>query len=900
MPFSSRSAGAAAVEEYDEAESYEGVDWRAASSTKSVPARACKLPDETINTGSRNAISLYDSDSSDEIRRKPSRSSVLIRLTDVDDDDNSVEDLMILSDSDDEGNFESNDTLSNLTRLEDEERTTIRTKHTAKTPVLSEIYPFSTSEEDSPVISSEKPPTATPWKRRSMQIPNAVYMLHKFRSNHETLSSSSNHDSETDRQPHKGSILFRSMAAAAHETLDPFLVSRDLKENWMEDSYLDLEENSDDDSEEDKEIAPYLKDSAWNADCQLEQWKDLSPIPNSFLGSGTLHPSMIPYFDENLVTNNSLSFQVVNSFAVEHSLLIRAVIQLLEERALRGLHHLQDDDVILKQGTLKKLSHSVARPTWKVKYAEVRKGTFSYYEDNADDSQQARKTIHLAKCVCQESHYRPGYHVFELLPENCPRRLFLCSSEEERQAWLRVIKEAKEDDDEDKVPIDFAPYQWSIDTFSTFRNKLQWSITSGEYLLHTRDLKRNRLQIPVSWLLGNSEKPLASGKEPVQKTNGKTSEFWKFLETIILHINGHEIPSNSLYGPERKIGALSRSILEYDHSSHEKHARHDLMDVQAVSYARDILMSCWQSCNSDIAQNTVHQICENVQLVEILPLAQEPKIIVNVSYANAESHCLTPIQSVTSHQVSGWVTTRSKTFRNWKNRFCVLSEGVLSYYEHAKPRPHGLRGQVVLVGAVLQILEEKSREDMHLQILQIFTKDNDRERQLSFRDTADFWKWKDAIQQAIELCTPTTNSSSPPGSPGFRRKFHRVIPAGRMMQKGMEEGGRIIAEGGFKVIKGASNLLEKITRKGTDDQKLLSPSEVSFSNYLPSTDTAPSVEVRVEFSKEFKIVALKDSSAKLSEVWLNVCAETSRTFHLSGGHKGRICPGDELIAINFL
>ena len=889
---------AASLQEYEDVESEGGtvlVDWGVGGSTKSVPARASKVVDS-----GRNAISLYDSDSSDDMRRTPRRSSLLSGLQrNFTDDDHSVDDLMILSDDDDE--VDSEDEQEVLARIQD----ALAPVDASTTPLASPELPtsdlFTTDSNLSSSIANEGRGKAemsalfiedkpwrlelTPWRRRTQ----GASMLSKFRSADQSSDPKLENEPENGIQRLRGSI-FRTITLATAPLLELAHESPSNREQ-SEKELLDQSIDEDDENFEEERSVHSSELSELDLKERLD-WDSLPPMPNSFLGAGVLHPSMSQYLDEKL-QHNRITLRDADGFALEHSLLLRAILQLLEERALRGLAHIDlDDGVVLKQGALKKFSHSVGRPTWKVKYAEVRRGSFSYYEDSADSAKNARKTIRLAGCKCQESRNKIGCFVFELLPENCPRRLFMCSSEEERQAWLRAIKDAQQ---EKKKPIKLDPYQWSIDTYRTLQSNVRWSLSKGEYMLHLGDLKKLKIQLPIQWV--NEEANVAEEFEAPNLSKLKTIDFWKFLDKQSLVINGHEIPSGSLHGPEQIIGALSRCILEYDHSSQEEHARHDLREVQAVSYARDVLVACWQSRARDDSHYALDNMCQNKNLVIVLPMSIDPKIYVNVSYSTDENPYDSASQVEVAQQVSGWVTSRSRSFRNWKNRYCVVSEGVLSYYEHANPRPHGLRGQIVLVGAVLNVLLEKAREDMHLHILQIMSRDNDRERQLSFRDEASFTKWKEAIQLAIDLCTPMF-AITPPGSPGERRrKIPRVIPTGRLMQKGMEGGGRMIAEGGFKVIKGASHLFEKITRKSTED--------ATFSTDLESNiaDEArlgpPSVQIRVESCGHYKIITSDPVGDDKEDTWVTVRATTSQSFMVSGGGDGRFASGDEIVELEF-
>ena len=103
-------------------------------------------------------------------------------------------------------------------------------------------------------------------------------------------------------------------------------------------------------------------------------------LPNSFLGDGKLHPSMSTYLDDPLLSNGVTKRESIR-FVTEHILYLRAILPLLWERDQVSNHAyaanmLRNDPTnLFKNGPLNKFTHTfVGRPTWKVKYAEVRRG----------------------------------------------------------------------------------------------------------------------------------------------------------------------------------------------------------------------------------------------------------------------------------------------------------------------------------------------------------------------------------------------------------------------------------------------------------------------------------------------------------------------------------------------
>ena len=110
--------------------------------------------------------------------------------------------------------------------------------------------------------------------------------------------------------------------------------------------------------------------------------------------SGTLNGVIAQYFDQSL-NLDGMSPSVTHKFALEHSIFLHAVLQLLAERDRVGVEANIDDPHTIKTGPLKKSSGLVRGSTWKVKYVEIRRGIFSYYENMTVSEGLMRKNIPL-------------------------------------------------------------------------------------------------------------------------------------------------------------------------------------------------------------------------------------------------------------------------------------------------------------------------------------------------------------------------------------------------------------------------------------------------------------------------------------------------------------------------
>jgi hypothetical protein len=577
-------------------------------------------------------------------------------------------------------------------------------------------------------------------------------------------------------------------------------------------SYSDDSESESDDSRE------YYIDDGGD---QVTDFNALPYLPSSFLDV----PPESGYLDHDLLKN--ISNQDIPLFSREHHLLVKGLVQLLAERDHIGVEgNVNDSSNILKMGPLKKKSTQL----WFVKYVEIRKGNLSYYEDSNKEGHQSRKTVHLRKhtCRCQAltKDASSGSYVFELVVEGGHKRLWMAKSDEERQAWIRAINQAMigETEDSTYVPLDLDLYKSAIDVYESVQFSLQQVQTINEYLiavdtLFYRQKTSAALRVPLQWVreqviqvdVGRQKRT-----NPQKRVKSNVNEFWKTLSNTPISINGHFVEAGTAYSAERVVGALTRCILEFDRCEavenrtglglgplemigpvHKRSGDHTFMtEVEAISYARSILMAILRSHSRGDAFSTIGNLCRNDDVVSVSREASEP-LHIDVSFAGDDFS----EYELKSNDATGWVLTKTKKNKIWKERFFVISEGVLSHYENADPRPHGLRGQLVLGGATLNTLD--------LNILQIQTKDQ--ERQLRFEDPREFVKWKNIISHAIDP-SGATEFSPPmlnPDSPGpSHRKRASIVDAGVKLSKDATEAGVKLLKGatggGLKAIKGAT------------------------------------------------------------------------------------------------
>jgi len=587
------------------------------------------------------------------------------------------------------------------------------------------------------------------------------------------------------------------------------------------------------------------------------------------------HNPILSYFDSHL-WNIEITNSIQSDFLMEHSLFLRAAFQLLEERETFGVEANADDPNTIKTGPVKKkssLRKGKVRIRWKIKYVEIRKGIFSYYEDTkASGGELHRKNIPLRSnlCTCRAVNNDPkpslarnnGF-MFELRNESGSTSLWMVNSAEERAAWIRSINEAMigkqpvsptNNNTNTKnttaatststtpttpttttstggfgtsrlIPNLFVGnssssqytgvYHEAYNEFDSIQKSVNRAKNKDAYLNSFFNLWGNSIKLPLQ-IFKEEGKSLSTVKKAMSPS---TSQLWKLLGRGSYSINGHYLKGDVAYGPEKIIGALIRCILEYDRTEEDEEEKDEgteeireknkqeednnkqnnnnksrannnleegfITEVQAVSYAREILtLCCLASKWGDLYSCVSELMLSPHNLVILLPYdSQTTPIDINVSYYNPNSNLdeIGRENARNNMEKSDWLTTRIKLIRGWKKMFCVLSEGVLSFYEKEYPIPHGLKGQLILVGATIGVSEisqgntgeggndgdcdvrnnnegansnqQASTPTRVRYIISILSKDRSKERQLFFNDKDKFNAWNEALMDAIRHCS---------------------------------------------------------------------------------------------------------------------------------------------------
>ena len=424
------------------------------------------------------------------------------------------------------------------------------------------------------------------------------------------------------------------------------------------------------------------------------------------------------------------------------------------------------------------------------------------------------------------------------------------------------------------------------------------------------------------------------------------------------------------------VGALTRCILEYDRLANEKDAAapdrrtgnfrrastvsssaaEQMTEVQAIGYARDILLGCNRSGSGrdDDSFYSVETLFGNNDFAVLIPISQTEPVQVVVSNVNADDDDTAGLQNNNtrggnSFERSGWVEYRTKSSKKWKRRYCVLSEGVISIYENGYPRPHGLRDQLVLVGAAISTTggtapsddmdddDAKSGDEskqsspersVRKHAVFIKTRDTSKPRHyVAFENRAEMMEWAEAIRSSIETCSPegmmTEISMSEGGSSfneadaciegkkGLLSTFRPPFIGGGSGAITPPDESRGSLFGNLR--KGGRWIDDTSPRPPPQDDPSTSKRSKFFRNpkRAPSTGsimaalqadkyTDATVRISVQSSTMYKLCTSNPDGDENQDTWGMVRTKLLRNFLLAGGPNGRMIRGEDIVELEFL
>jgi hypothetical protein len=512
-------------------------------------------------------------------------------------------------------------------------------------------------------------------------------------------------------------------------------------------------------------------------------------------------------FDEGesgpLLTTGDTQREARN-FAMEHRIFLQSLLALLAQRDQVAVD--MDDPNTFKVGPLKKATH-IVKGAWKVKFVEIRRGMFSYYDDAlskdaASEGDLVRKNISLnadtTTCRAVKLNHKslthaPGQAVFELSVEASPRRFWMAGSREERTAWIRAINDAMVGGTvtRGEQQVDHtgrtgrvskkSPFKRDLATYLRTQREIKNASTKQSYVGALSSILGKTLNVPVQWISDQN-----SHLEDIERafreealTTG-VNQLWKDLARDSVKINGELFKGGSGHAPERIIGALTREIVHFDRTSPLRPKDPDfawrgISELQSLSSARDILLSGNRTRSGGDSYYCVDALCHNPGLVVLVPSSLEAApLSVTVDHSVEDKHAASASYSI--HDRSGWVKTRTRHDRQWRWRYFVLSEGTLSHYAKAHPRPYGLEGQTKLLETPIYVAPvsigtvhpDRKEEDTSAKcfVITMRGKEGLLERQILFENEEKFLLWAYAFEATV---SKSSSNESPKKQGGVFR-----------------------------------------------------------------------------------------------------------------------------------
>jgi hypothetical protein len=559
---------------------------------------------------------------------------------------------------------------------------------------------------------------------------------------------------------------------------------------------------------------------------------------------------------------------------------------LLAERDKKATEIGMNDPNTLKCGPLKKASYLVSG-VWKIKFVEVRRGMFSYYEDAVSGSKSTggllQKNLPLDANICScrpvkihrnGLNMAPGGAIFELKIDNT-RRLWLAKSRAERLAWIQAINDAmvggsvtqgaaKEQHGKSGTVNRRSPYQKDLKQYLKTKTALTRAATKAEYVATIRQLVGSPLEVPVQWLMEQMELREEGGGAFLEvAVSSGVEQLWRDLLRDTVQINGELFHGDSGHGPEKIIASLSRNIVSCSRSSTTNTwAKYSIPESRAIAYARDILLSLNRTRSGGDSYFCIDTLCKNSNLIVTVPSSREAEpLSISVQVDDSED----PTEYSLYDKV-GWVRTRNRIQKSWRKRFFVLSEGILSLYRNASPRPHGLRGQTVLTGASIVVSQAKDHPGNYS--IYIDTKDGIKDRWLYFTNKFKLLQWA----YALELTSCGTK-----------------LPQKPVIRTGLRSPKEPKAE---TTLSDEQQIIEETMRKHAA-QIGVSSDEFDERVARFSAKNNSYVKVSVHASTEYNICTT-DPQGDGTDEWATLSATFLQTFRINGD---RIARGEELVRV---
>lgn len=439
--------------------------------------------------------------------------------------------------------------------------------------------------------------------------------------------------------------------------------------------------------------------------------------------------------------------------------------------------------------------------------------------------------------------------VFELKRDG-RRHLLMANTKEERRHWIQAIHDAMigasvtrgdnfleyqvddcEDDAKDnklyhngvRLPRN-TPYTDVMGRYLDMRDAIQSAQSKEEYKKALSCLNgRQQIIVPVEWIKSQFDISIENAFVE-HDISSCVDQLWKDLCRDSVEINGNVLMGDAYRGPDRILGTLTRQILHYGGASSDR-----ITECQAVSYARDILLSSDRTRSGGDSYYCAEHLCLNRELVVICPTSVEAKPL-SISVSPAGFGRGNPSDDM-HDVVCGWASVRLPNKR-WVRSFLILGRNMLSCYAKAEPIPHKLREKIPLKDAVIDdslshdLNSPLPQQEQSIFQFSIMVNNKRVRRDFLFDDEASYSFWRNAFDTAAQSAEENS----------FRESINNH----------------------------EMEFLDTSTRVMDDSR------DSRYSMVTPtllSRNVLPAVDVEINVSAEYKLVTLDPQGEDCSDTW---------------------------------
>lgn len=367
--------------------------------------------------------------------------------------------------------------------------------------------------------------------------------------------------------------------------------------------------------------------------------------------------------------------------------------------------------------------------------------------------------------------------VFELKRDG-RRHLLMANTKEERRHWIQAIHDAMigasvtrgdnfleyqindwdengRDNKTNDVPMN-TPYTHTMERYIKVRQNLHSAKSKEEYINALSSLNdEGHMTVPVEWIKSQFDKNVANAFVE-HDLSCCVEQLWKDLCRDSVEINDQILMGDTYRGPDRILGTLTRQILHFGCSSGDwtVFSPDQITEAQAVSYARDILLSSDRTRSGGDSYYCAENLCLNRDLVVICPTSVEARpLCISINPASVGKG--NPTDGM-HDVVCGWASIRIPK-KQWMRSFLILGRNILHCYAKADPIPHELREKFFMKDAVI---DDGSKFDNNMSHSQgessdklqfsILTMSKQFRRDFLFDDEASYTFWRTAFEGASQ------------------------------------------------------------------------------------------------------------------------------------------------------